>query len=73
MTIEERERIGAVIREGDSLYAMIDKAIDNIVISRLNGDKKAEAKAIFQIESVVVYMAQYLLWANQELNKILEK
>lgn len=57
----------------NAAYSDIDKCIDKIVLSRLHNKKEDEARAIFQMESMMVRVLEHLSWVNQELQQIIKK
>lgn len=49
-----------LINNAKELYNSINECIDKIVLSRLHQDVKAEARAVFQAETLLCQVQQYL-------------
>lgn len=71
--MENKETLEKICRLNNDLYAEIDSCIDDIVLSRLHQERDVEARAMFQMESLMVCTLQHLCWVNQEIEEILEE
>lgn len=49
-----------IVNNAKDLYNSIDECIDEIVLSRLHQNTKAEERAIFQAETLLCQVQQYL-------------
>ena len=49
-----------LVNNAKELYNSIDECIDKIVLSRLHQNAKAEERAIFQAETLLYQVQQYL-------------
>ncbi|MGN0929939.1 MAG: hypothetical protein ACI4N3_04840 [Alphaproteobacteria bacterium] len=71
--MENKETFKKIHSLNNDLYAQIDSCIDDIVLSRLHQERDVEARAMFEMESLMVCTLQHLGWINQELEEMLEK
>lgn len=71
--MENKETLEKIYRLNNDLYAKIDTCIGDIVLARVHEERDVEARAMFQMESLMVGTLQHLCWVNQELEKILEE
>lgn len=68
-----KEILEKIYKLNNDLYAEIDTCIGDIILARLHQERDVEARAMFQMESLMVCTLQHLCWVNQELEEFLEE